>query len=120
MRTKIGLLAILTAVLLAFGGTAVAQDYGTETDPQDTTATQEPMEQDTLESDLNQEDDLDADVDAEADLNVQGEDEFADDQFADDEFADDELPRTASFLPALGALGLLSLAGGAALRGRKS
>lgn len=119
MRTKIGMLAILTAVLLAFGGIAVAQDYGTETDPQDTTATQEPMEQDNLQRDLNQEDDLD--IDAEADLNVEDDDEFGDDQFADDEFADDdELPRTASFLPALGALGLMSLAGGAALRGRKS
>jgi hypothetical protein len=30
------------------------------------------------------------------------------------------LPRTASFLPALGALGLLSLGGAAALGGHKS
>lgn len=118
MRTKFSLLAILTAVLLAFGGTAVAQDYGTETDPQDTTATG-TMQDDT--GTMNQQDDLDANVEADADLNVQEDDQFGDDQLADDQFADDEqLPRTASFLPALGALGLMSLAGGAALRGRKS
>lgn len=117
MRTKIGLLSILTAVLLAFGGVAVAQDYGTEPDPQDTTTAQEPVDtttQDTMDGDL--------DVDADAELNVQDDDGvLGDDEVADDEFGDDdELPRTASFLPALGALGLMSLAGGAALRGRKS
>jgi hypothetical protein len=116
MRTKIGMLAILTAVLLAFGGTAVAQDYGTETDPQDTTATQPAM----------QDEDVDVDVEADGEIEVEAEAEtdndlVADDQLGDDEFAaDEELPRTATFLPALGALGLMSLAGGAALRGRKS
>jgi hypothetical protein len=112
MRTKIGMLAILTAVLLAFGGTAIAQDYGTETDPQDTTATQPVM----------QDDDVDVDVDGEINVEADADNDLvADDQLGDDEFADDEeLPRTATFLPALGALGLMSLAGGAALRGRKS
>ena len=115
MRTKIGLLSILMTVLLAFGGTAIAQDYDEPQDPAlQENELQEPMEEPVT--------DVDVDVDAEADLQATtDDDEFAtDDEFADDEFAtDDELPQTASFLPVLGALGLLSLAGGAALRGRK-
>lgn len=110
MRTKIGLLAILMTVLLAFGGTAIAQDYEDPQDPalQENELNQEPMEETATE--------VDVDVDAEADLEATTDGEFAnDDEFA----ADDELPQTASFLPLLGALGLLSLAGGAALRGRK-
>lgn len=110
MRTKIGLLSILTAVLLAFGGVAVAQDYGTEPDPQDTTT---GVEATASVTDQDQDGDLDADADVDVDVD---NDAVADDELADDE----ELPRTASFLPALGALGLMSLAGGAALRGRKS
>ncbi len=113
MRTKIGLLSILTAVLLAFGGVAVAQDYGTEPDPQDTTTGVEATASVTDE-------DQDGDLDANADVDVQN-DAVGDDQYADDEMGDDdELPRTASFLPALGALGLMTLAGGAALGARKS
>jgi hypothetical protein len=110
MRTKIGLLSILMTVLLALGGTAIAQDYEEPQDPtlQENELNQEPMEETATDTDL--------DVDAEADLEATTDGEFA----TDDEFAaDDELPQTASFLPLLGALGLLSLAGGAALRGRK-
>jgi hypothetical protein len=110
MRTKIGLLSILMTVLLAFGGTAIAQDYDEPQDPtlQENELNQEPMEETAT--------DVDVDVDAEADLEATTDGEFA----TDDEFAaDDELPQTASFLPVLGALGLLSLAGGAALRGRQ-
>jgi hypothetical protein len=112
MRTKIGLLSILMTVLLAFGGTAIAQDYEEPQDPtlQENELNQEPMEETATDVDV------DVDVDAEADLEATTDSEFA----TDDEFAaDDELPQTASFLPLLGALGLLSLAGGAALRGRK-
>jgi hypothetical protein len=110
MRTKIGLLSILMTVLLAFGGTAIAQDYEEPQDPtlQENELNQEPMEETATDTDL--------DVDGEADLEATTDSEFAtDDEFADD----DELPQTASFLPLLGALGLLSLAGGAALRGRQ-
>jgi hypothetical protein len=104
MRTKIGLLSILMTVLLALGGTAIAQDYEEPQDPtlQENELNQEPMEETAT--------DVDVDVDAEADLEATTDDEFA---------ADDELPQTASLLPVLGALGLLSLAGGAALRGRQ-
>lgn len=112
MRTKIGLLSILMTVLLAFGGAAVAQEYDEPQDPtlqeQETTLDQDPMVEEPA---------TDVDVDAEADLQATEDDDLA----ADDEVgADEELPQTASFLPVLGALGLLSLAGGAALRGRKS
>ena len=112
MRTKIGLLSILMTVLLAFGGVAVAQDYDQPQDPalqeQETDLQEpEPMAEEPVT-------DVDVDVDAEAEFQA------TDDEFAtDEEIGDEELPQTASFLPVLGALGLLSLAGGAALRGRK-
>lgn len=112
MRTKIALLSILTAVLLAFGGVAVAQDYGTEAEPQDTTGAEASMDASVTVDDQDRDGDLDVDVDADSDLNARAND----DELGDD----DELPRTASFLPALGALGLMTLAGGAALGARKS
>jgi LPXTG-motif cell wall-anchored protein len=116
MRTKIGLLSILMTVLLAFGGAAVAQEYEEPQDP--TLQEQEAVNEPDVDVDVEGEPRADVDVDLESPPDADTEAEegaLGDDTMTGDE----ELPQTASFLPVLGALGLLSLAGGAALRNRK-
>lgn len=105
MRTKIGILSILMTVLLALGGTAAAQETGTETQPEETMSAEA-----SASAEVGTEG-----VDAEAEMEADAETEEMETTASGDE----ELPQTASILPALGALGLLSLAGGAALRARK-
>lgn len=121
MRTKIGLLSILMTVLLAFGGAAVAQEYDEPQDP--TLQEQEAVNEPDVDVDVEGEPRADVDVDLESPPDADTEAEegaLGDDTLGDDTMTgDEELPQTASFLPVLGALGLLSLAGGAALRNRK-
>jgi hypothetical protein len=53
----------------------------------------------------------DAEVTAEAEASVGVGDEYSDEEFAADDYSEEDLPRTASPLPLLGLLGLLSCAG---------